>query len=422
MTARTQKIIVVVLGAALLTASTNTAWSQTQSANTAATEAPTGFDNKTNGFLEQGPPFEEITKDTVVPGRSFNDNRFIFEETENVEDGVGPTFNAQSCRECHQNVVTGGASQITELRSGQAMTDGFREALGGSLIQSRATHPDIVERVGYNDDVRTLRLSTNTLGSGFIEAIADDTLLAIRDAQPANLRGTAVMAPVLEDDDRPRTGRFGWKSQHASLHSFAADAYFNEMGITTPFFPEENTSNGRDVGGYDAVPDSPAPEDDGIDALAFADFIRSTKAPPRGAITSAVLAGERQFNAIGCANCHTPSITTAPNGTSINGGTFTVPPALASKTIHPYSDFLLHDIGSGDGVPATPEAPSTANQMRTAPLWGLRTRNRLMHDGLSLTYKEAIKRHAGQATAVKQAYESLPANQQTEILSFLGSL
>lgn len=302
------------------------------------------------------------------------------------------------------------------------MTDGFREALGGSLIQSRATSPEIVERVGHNDDVRALRLSTNTLGSGFIEAIADDTLRAIRDAQPANLRGTAVMAPVLEDDDRPRIGRFGWKSQHASLHSFAADAYFNEMGITTPFFPEENTSNGRDVAGYDAVPDSPNPEDDGIDALAFADFMRSTKAPPRGPITSAVLAGERQFNAIGCASCHTPSITTAPNGTPINGGTFTVPPALASKTIHPYSDFLLHDIGSGDGIPATPEAPSTANQMRTAPLWGVRTRNRLMHDGLSLTYNEAIRRHAGQATAVKQAYESLPANQQTEILSFLGSL
>ena len=77
----------------------------------------------------------------MVAGRSFNDNRFIFEETEKVEDGVGPAFNAQSCRECHQNVVTGGASQVTELRSGQAGTDGFFEALGGSLIQSRATHP-----------------------------------------------------------------------------------------------------------------------------------------------------------------------------------------------------------------------------------------------------------------------------------------
>jgi CxxC motif-containing protein (DUF1111 family) len=417
MVTQSQKIVGVVLGVALSAASTNAAWSQT-----APTEAPTGFDNLTNGFLEQGPPFEELTEDTVVAGRSFNDNRFIFEEIENVEDGVGPTFNAQSCRECHQSVVTGGASQVTELRCGQAGTDGFREALGGSLIQSRATHPDIVERVGQNDDVRTLRLSTNTLGSGFIESIADDTLKAIRDAQPADLVGTVVMAPVLEDNDRPRIGRFGWKSQHASLHSFAADAYFNEMGITTPFFPNENTSNGRDVSGFDKVPDNPEPEDDGVDALAFADFMRSTKAPPRGSITSAVQAGERLFKEIGCANCHTPSITTAPKDTPINGGTFQVPAALASKTIHPYSDFLLHNIGTGDGIPATPDAPFTANQIRTAPLWGLRTRNRLMHDGLSLTYNDAIKRHAGQAMRVKQAYESLPAQQQAEIYAFLGSL
>jgi CxxC motif-containing protein (DUF1111 family) len=415
MTAQSQKIVGIVLGAALSAASTNAAWSQ-------ATEAPTGFDNRTNGFLEQGPPFEELNEDTVVARRSFNDNRFIFEEIESIADGVGPTFNAQSCRECHQNVVTGGASQITELRCGQAGTDGFREALGGSLIQSRATHPDIVERVGYNDDVRTLRLSTNTLGSGFVESIADDTLKAIRDAQPDDLRGTIVMAPVLEDDDRPRVGRFGWKSQHASLHSFAADAYFNEMGITTPFFPKENTSNGRDVSAYDLVPDSPNPEDDGVDALAFADFMRSTKAPPRGPITSAVLAGERHFKDIGCASCHTPSITTAPKDTPINGGTFHVPAALASKIIHPYSDFLLHDIGSGDGIPATPDQPSTANQIRTAPLWGVRTRNRLMHDGVSLTYKEAINRHAGQATRVKQAFDSLPRQQQVEILTFLNSL
>ena len=299
------------------------------------------------------------------------------------------------------------------------MTDGFREALGGSLIQSRATSPEIIERVGYNDNVRALRLSTNTLGSGFVEAIADDTLLAIRDAQPANLRGTAVMAPVLEDHDRPRIGRFGWKSQHASLHSFAADAYFNEMGITTPFLPEENTSNGRDVGGYDAVSD---PEDDGVDALAFADFMRSTKAPPRGPITSAVLAGERQFNAIGCASCprlrsrrlrtghrstveHSPYRRLSPARPSIRTATSCCTISAAATAFRRLRKRL-----------------PLPNQMRTAPLWGVRTRNRLMHDGLSLTYNEAIRRHAGQATAVKQAYESLPANQQTEILSFLGSL
>ncbi|HLA70444.1 MAG TPA: hypothetical protein VK624_02970, partial [Steroidobacteraceae bacterium] len=73
-------------------------------------EAPTGFDNRTNGFDPQGPAANTINEDTVVPLRSFNDNKFIFEEVEGIADGLGPTYNAQSCRECHQNIVTGGAS------------------------------------------------------------------------------------------------------------------------------------------------------------------------------------------------------------------------------------------------------------------------------------------------------------------------
>lgn len=83
---------------------------------------------------------------------------------------------------------------------------------------------------------------------------------------------------------------------------------------------------------------------------------------------------------------------TAAPGTRINGGKFTVPEALGNKIIHPYSDFLLHDVGTGDGIPVvpTPESAATANQIRTAPLWELRIRNRLMHDGLSFTKREAI--------------------------------
>jgi len=206
------------------------------------TEAPAGFDNLTNGFDVQGPDYETLDDDTVVPLASFNDNRFIFEEREGPADGLGPTYNGTSCGECHQNVVTGGASQVAEHRTGHMAENVFVESLGGSLIASRATHPNIVELVDYRDDVRTLRISTNTLGSGYIEAIANDTLLAIRDAQPADLRGTAIMVPVLEGDGTARIGRFGWKGQHASLVSFAADAYLNEMGITTPLFPVENTS------------------------------------------------------------------------------------------------------------------------------------------------------------------------------------
>ena len=318
------------------------------------TEAPTGFDNRTNGFTPQGPLYETLNEDNVVPLRSFNDNRFVFEETEGVADGLGPTYNAQSCRECHQNVATGGASQVAEHRTGHMDLDVFFESLGGSLIQSRATYPDIVERVAYEDDIRAFRISTNTLGDGYVEAIANRTLLAIRDGQPVELRGTALLVPVLESGSRARIGRFGWKSQHASLQSFAADAYLNEMGITSPLFPEENTSSGEFVGfgsGYDNVAD---PENDGEDVIAFANFMRATRAPSRGPVTANALAGERVFNQVGCAVCHVPAITTAAPGTLINGGAFKVPGALGNKVIHPYSDFLLHDVGTGDGIPFLP--------------------------------------------------------------------
>ena len=386
-----------------------------------ATEAPTGFDNRTNGFDPQGPPYDSIDEDSVVPLRSFNDNRFIFEEAETIEDGLGPTCNAQGCRECHQNVVTGGASQIAEHRTGRLRNGAFFESQGGSLLHSRATNPDIMELVAFEDDVRTFRISTNTVGAGFVEAIANETLLAIRDRQPASMRGNAILVPVLEANGAARVGRFGWKDQHASLESFSADAYLNEMGITTPLLPDENTSAGRDVADYDTVSD---PEDDGVDVKAFANFMRSTKAPPRGAISADVRSGEEVFNSLGCNTCHVASIITAPPGTRINGGEFTVRTALGNKVIHPYSDFLLHDIGSGDGIPVqpTPEFAATATQIRTAPLWALRTRNRLMHDGLSFTKEEAIAQHGGQAASTRQRFDALTAAQKALLMKFLNSL
>ena len=385
------------------------------------TEAPTGFDNRTNGFDEQGPPFESLTALTVVPLRSFNDNRFVFEEAETIDDGLGPTYNAQSCRECHQNVVTGGASQIAEHRTGRMVEGSFFESQGGSLVHSRATDPEITELVTFEDDVRTFRISTSTLGGGFVEAIANETLLAIRDGQPAALRGTAVEVPVLEAGGATRLGRFGWKNQHASLESFSADAYLNEMGITTPLFPEENTSAGRSVAAFDSMAD---PEDDGVDVVAFANFMRATNAPSRGPMDSDVKRGETLFTSVGCTACHVASINTAPAGTLINGGALEVRPAVGSKVIHPYSDFLLHDIGSGDGIPIQPTAEyaPTASQIRTAPLWGLRTRNRLMHDGLAFTRQDAIARHGGQALTVRQRFDALSADQKGLVMRFLNSL
>src|SRR5207302_6407914 len=114
----------------------------------------------------------------------------------------------------------------------------------------------------------------------------------------------------------------------------------------------------------------------------FAAFLRSTKAPPRAATlaaTAAAMAGATLFNQVGCTVCHVASITTAPAGTSINGGAFFVPEPLGNKIIHPFSDFLLHDIGTGDGIVQN-GGQATANKLRTMPLWGVRTHARHMHD------------------------------------------
>ena len=390
----------------------------------AGSQAKAGYDNLTNGYAIQGPDFDTINEDNFNPLRSYNDGRFVFERRETTAMGLGPIYNGQSCNACHQNVVTGGASQITVQRTGHTEGDMFFESLGGSLIQSRATDPAIVEHVNDTDETRAFRISPATLGDGYIESIADSTLTAMAAAQPVATRGTAVSVPVLEGDGTARIGRFGWKSQHASVISFAADAYDNEMGITSPLFLDENTSNGTFVGFGTAYDPLPEPEDTGDDVEGFALFIRSTKVPPRGEITAEVQSGQKKFNAIGCGACHVATVTTASAGTVINGGSFVVPTALGNKVVHPYSDFLLHNVGTGDGIPiqATPPYASTANQMRTAPLWGLRTRNRLMHDGLSFTLAEAINRHAGQAADSAAQFGALSTTDRANVIAFLNSL
>ena len=235
-------------------------------------------------------------------------------------------------------------------------------------------------------------------------------------------------------------GRFAWKDQHASLLSFAADAYLNEAGITSRLQPDEvsklcNTaSEPNDTPGQDGLSD--------IDH--FARFIRGTKAPARDlalAGSPAAMKGNKLFNKIGCAICHVETLTTAPAGTKINGGTFVVPGALGSVTFHPYSDFLMHDVGTGDGIlQATREHyggsvfqmmsgylakqnfESSRNKIRTAPLWGVRLRSRLMHDGQSVTFRDTVRRHAGEATRVTQQFQKMKNNDQDAIIEFLKSL
>src|SRR5262249_23044324 len=156
--------------------------------------------------------------------------------------------NNTACVNCHNVPVTGGSSREFETRAGYLDANGnFVEHPGGSVVQDHAINNRIRERVLPYEDT-TKRASVNTLGDGFVEAISDDTLNGIRDSQPTNIQGMAISVPILEaTNGSTRLGRFGWKNQHASLVSFAADAYLNEMGITSPLQPVENTSDGNSV-------------------------------------------------------------------------------------------------------------------------------------------------------------------------------
>lgn len=368
----------------------------------------------------------------------FEDNKFIFEEEETVEDGLGPTYNDVGCVTCHQAVDTGAFGQQMEFRAGHLSNGSFVDNPGGQLIHTRGTDSDVVEHITTAETVRSFRVVLGALGDGFVECIANQTLQDNVAAQPLAQRGVLTAVPVTEANNTLRIGRFGWKAQHASLLSFSGDAYLNEMGITNKFdgfggrsstaadagTHENPASTAEGVINVTGPPFDPVadPEDDGGDVLAFADFMAATRAPGRqNPIPASAGRGDPLFTQVGCAVCHTRTFTTAAAGTLINGGAFTVPAALGDKIIHPFSDFALHDVGTGDGIVQN-AGQSTANLMKTAPLWGIRARNRFMHDGLSVNISETIQRHAGQATAARNAFNALTAAQRADLLAFVLSL
>ena len=431
--------------------------------DTGAREASAGFDGLTNGAVDQA---------------TFEADIEVFDDVETISDGLGPLYNAQSCRECHQTPISGAGSQITELRVGIRDAQGRFQTPrvpiargqvvieGRTLINDRAICPngafpdqEIQEHVPVEANVRTFRLSLSLLGDGLVEAVPDGSLreFAARQCRETQGRicGRAFPVPVLEAPGVNRVGRFGWKGQQASLLSFAADAYLNEMGITSRLLPEEFTTICDTVADPEDKPESAAvarrskarakagvarrPADSEFaDIDRFARFIRATKAPARDATlagTEAARKGSRLFDSIGCATCHARNMVTAPAGTKLNGGTFTVPDALGNRLFHPFGDFLLHDVGTGDGIEIAvvehfgrryahmkEQMSPTANRIRTAPLWGLRLRSRLMHDGESLTLQDAIGRHHGEASDARLRFASLSGQEQEALLAFLRSL
>jgi Di-haem oxidoreductase, putative peroxidase len=303
-------------------------------AQDAPTEAPAGSDTPT---LATNPGSQSHNNGLGEPaGDTYALDQSIFELDHDASTGLGPVFNPLACADCHQNPVSGGSSQFTEIRAGHLDANGNFVA---------ATVP-------INDGANTIALRS--------------------------------------------------------------------IIVTNRLRPHDVTIIGKIITDPEDVPDSLGLAD--IDH--FAQFIRRTKVPPRDtalAATADAQAGQALFDKIGCSTCHVSAMVTAPAGTVINGGTFAVPDALGNKIIHPYSDFLLHDIGTGDGIVQSPPE-DTANTLRTVPLWGLRTHRRHMHDLKSLTLEDAIERHRGEAEHVAHRFRELSPTEKQQVITFLNSL
>lgn len=355
----------------------------------------------------------------------FDEGREGFLEEEDAEDGLGPVFNGNSCAFCHTQGAVGGASEQFVTRFGLRKADGTFDPLaqfGGSLIQAQgigAVSPGCVfnaETVPAAANVTTKRLTTPLFGLGLVDAVLDSTFKNLAADEYYYYPPTAGRAHLVPNPPAGKNtvGKFGWKGQVPSLLVFAADAYLNEMGITSSIFPQDNCPNGDCtlLAACDPVPDANGPEDEGdVDMLKFRDFMQLHGPPPRGPQSWQTDDGDFYFDWIYCTDCHTPTLKTGSNPIA----------ALSNKTFHPYSDFLLHDMGSlGDGIE---QNGAKGTEMRTAPLWGAAVRTRFLHDGRADSIDAAIRAHTGQGKESRDLYVNyLYEDERQALVAFIKSL
>jgi CxxC motif-containing protein (DUF1111 family) len=361
-----------------------------------------------------GQPLSGLTAEQLA---DFQAGQAQFAVVETPGTGLGPIFNNVSCVACHAAPAPGGSSGITVTRFGRSADGVFDPltALDGTLLHARAIAPVLQETVPDEANVIAKRLTTPLFGAGLIEAIPDAVIVA----NAAQSRTGAVAGKVAWVTDAAtgerRVGRFGWKAQHATLLSFAGDAYNNEMGVTnrifpTPAAPDGNTALLARFVSLSAPPEDQPDASGRADIDRFADYMRYLAPPAAAPAGPPAAAGAQLFAAAGCAACHTPSLSTGPNAVA----------ALDQRAVALYSDLVLHDMGAlGDGIA---QAAADVREMRTAPLWGLSARRNYLHDGRATTVDGAIRAHDGEAAAARAAYLQLPPAAQQQLLAFLQTL
>ena len=370
----------------------------------------------------------------LTPGQTsqFSAGESAFVDVETVIDGLGPVFNERACGNCHNVGSIGGSGTQFEVRAGHVANGVFSDlpAEGGQLfdlfsvtslpLSERTTVaacplPANGEPLPADANVVAHRRTTALFGLGLVDATPDTTFLALAMSQPVAIRGRAPQVPNISLG-HTSVGKFGWKDQVPTLFQFSGDAYLNEMGITNPEFPLEQVPQGNPafIAPCDGNPVEPGDvEDDGDDVQAFADFMSFLAPPPPPNITGQAHSGSTIFSQCGCDGCHVRSLVSGPSPVA----------ALANQTYQPFSDFLVHDMGTlGDNIPGNGNVGP--REMRTAPLWGLHfvAPNHLLHDGRATSVTDAIMQHDGQGAAARDAFAAQPPGHKNNLLAFLAAL
>ena len=341
-----------------------------------------------------------------------------FVEVEDAAEGLGPAYNGTGCSACHNSPAIGGISPVSEVRAGRLDAEGNFEVLGGGTlfhifsIPNHSCQPIIPPEA----NVVTKRVPIPLFGADLVEAISDETLLGLEDPDDLDNDGISGRAARIIDvgTGRDRIGRFGWKSQHATLLAFGADAYRNEMGITNDLFVDE-VAAGVDPEALELCDLRPDPEDApepgtglrGIDN--FEAFMKFLAPIGRAPLTEQATWGEGLFDSVGCAACHIPVLQTGRDSN----------PLFNEKPVALYSDLLLHDAGTGDGIAQEAALP---NEVRTPSLWGLRLRRPLLHDGSAANPEQAVLAHGAEAESARLRFEELSEQERAALLAFLDSL
>jgi CxxC motif-containing protein (DUF1111 family) len=348
----------------------------------------------------------------------FEAGKIVFERDFTPPEGLGPVFNNTSCAKCHDQGAIGGGSDTLETRYGQVVNGVFNSLtqFDGQLLHSKGiglfNGVDFVgEVVPPEANVVAQRRTTPLFGLGLVDAVPDQFLMDLAQLEQEFTPATAGRALVLNDvfSGQPRVGRFGWKCQIGTVATFTGNAFLNEMGITTPFFPHENPPGG-DSALLAANPALTNPNDTTATVMQLADHTTFLAPPPRLPLTHGARRGESIFFAIGCADCHLPAMRTGPNEIA----------ALDQVDFFPFSDFLVHDMGGlNDGIA---QPPANGQEMRTAPLWGARIRTSFLHDGRAKTITDAILAHDGQGLAARNSFAALSAREQAKVLEFINTL